>query len=145
MTLNYLKLQNTFPPISTDIFAAGLRGLFEAWGGRSSCSTFSTVGDTVTGQLADKPTRGQITRGLDNSRTFNFYRRPRGDDSRKKGTPSKRAGVRTPWTPHRSAPVSTPQHFSGARLVEQRSANYVDQSASCLTASWFVGELSCKR
>ena len=64
----------------------------------------------VTGQLADKPTRGQITRGLDNSRTgqlvdwitrgytgqladwstrgldnsrtFNFYRRPRGDDSR---------------------------------------------------------------
>ena len=28
---NYLKLQNTFPPISTDIFAAGLFGLFEAF------------------------------------------------------------------------------------------------------------------
>jgi len=31
ITLNYLKLQNIFPPISTDIFAAGLCGLFEAF------------------------------------------------------------------------------------------------------------------
>ena len=31
ITLNYLKLQDTFHPISTDIFAAGLCGLFEAF------------------------------------------------------------------------------------------------------------------
>jgi len=29
--ISYLKLQNTFPPISTDILAAGLCSLFEAF------------------------------------------------------------------------------------------------------------------
>ena len=103
---------------------------------RQSLDAESTVGDEVTGQLADTPTRGLPTRGLDKSRTgqLAISQMP---PKRKTKHAKVAGGIRE------LSSLRLVQYASC--LVREMSSPRVVQSASSQSASWRIRELSSNR
>ena len=115
------------------------------------------VGGQVTGQLADTPTRGLPTRGLDDSRTGHLahWSTRRLDNSRTgqvvdwttRGCHRRLCVLSFPvWRHLRDRELSSPRLVPSASwLVRELSSPLVDQSARCPVRELAIRELSSYR